>query len=720
MASLSTIINRTPVYDVKIFNTSYNPENAYSHLDADASVLDSGWYQIPSSAIGMLKCKVDDSIYKKTTAEFEILQDDLWMYSLDTVAKREATVYHPVSANQTIDSDGTKLIIQIDDDGYTTGDTVGTVSITGTINSVPTQTEAVTISGNGSYVTENEFETIDTLGITSSGLSCHVAVFGNVGTPNTRHEIKISCDANSDDVYGLMFAGYMIPVTNNVRAEQTTVTIKCTDYTEFLMSNEFIVGNRAEYVCNNYSSNVAGGACSASGSGDAASHWYGTSAYTDANMRCYIGDMNTHHPNGAVIANGLYMCTDYTPSIIPLPYCGYVNKNGYAPSTETLSYAPIPRTYTLAMEMIKWMCRSIDYEVTSRPFDMAVKGYALVNDTGGVPIGDTMIPYDNYIGTIESTDLIKIDDEWMLVSTNSASTLGVSRPQQLTLEAGHSNNDEIFAYHCANLDYGSSALDQIRAANVKSTIYKTGTSLADSMMSVSSAATFVFWVDKFKQLQITELNLANPGATSGGGASTLALSLSDITKVTSIQKGGVVNKISSWVTLDTNQPIYAELDTDRIATDAQLGSDTDYDTSIALFGLHSEELRNPQLNSVSIDANDESGFKTFAYNYLKQHAYPKFTQSIVVDSFIPDEHNVWIRGTNQGSFSSTDNPLLLFTDEYNEHVDLLGRCIDAPDFNLEGTPIKTFIVEEIHYNIIEKGNFDARIVMSRISTKGDY
>jgi len=65
-----TVTNKSPEWDVRIFNKSYKPEDAYSHLDADAAVIDSGWYQIPCSAIGMLKLKIDDSIYKKSIAGF--------------------------------------------------------------------------------------------------------------------------------------------------------------------------------------------------------------------------------------------------------------------------------------------------------------------------------------------------------------------------------------------------------------------------------------------------------------------------------------------------------------------------------------------------------------------------------------------------------------------------------------------------------------------------
>ena len=708
MASLSAITNRTPTFKVEIFNNTYNPEDAHGTLDADASTLDSGWYQIPESTVGMLRLKVDDSIYKKTIAEFEILQDEQWLYSLDMVGKRDATVSHPVSADQQPDStNGSKLLIQIDADGYGSPDVVGTVSITGTIDDVATQTEVVTINGTGSYITTGTFKAIDASGITSANLSCHVAVFADVGTPNTRHEIKISCDANDDDTYGLMFAGYMMPVTNKVSLSETTVAIKCVDYTEFLMSNEMIVGNRAEYVCTNYTTTGISGDCSAKGSGDALVHWYSVSAHTDANKMCYIGDMNTYHPDGTRPSSGDYFCTDYSASTTPLPFCGYTNKIGYATDSDD-TYAFAPYTYLMAMEMIKRMCVSVDYDVTSRPFDMAIKGTCLANET--IEVAEAQIDIDTQVGTIETHDLIKVDNEWMYITTYGASTLQVVRDRQKTVDAAHADDVLMTVYKCSNSTLASDNYDQIQEAQVKSDIYKTGTSLAKIMTSASGDALFVFWLDKFKQLQITELNLANPGSTSGGSGSALALSLDDITKVTSVNKSGVVNKVSAWVTVGT-QPLYCELDTNRIATDAQLGSDTDYDTSINLFGIHSEQLTNAQLNSVTIDATGYKGFKTFAYNYLKQHAYPKFTQSIVVDSFIPDEH-YWS--------DTGDEPYFTYTDEFNEHIDLLGRQINAPDFNLEDTPIKTFIIESIHYNITETGNFDTRLVMSRISTKGDY
>lgn len=708
MTGFDTVVNKGPEYEIRIFNKSYKPEDAYSHLDADAAVIDSGWYQIPSSAIGMLKLKIDDSIYKKSTAGFEILQDELWMYTLDTIGKREASVYHPVSADQQPDAGGSKLIIQIDDDGYGSPDTTGTVSITGTVNSVADTTEVVTITGNGSYSTTNAFETVNISGITSSGLSCHVAVFGDVGNPNTVHEIKILCDTNGNGNFGLMFGGYMSPVTNKVRTGQTTVTLKCVDYTDFLMSNEFIPGNRAEHVCTHYKSNVTGGDCDSAGA-DAISHWYETTAHSDANKICYIGEMNTHHPGGTIVADGDYVCTDYSASSQPLPYCGYAHKVGYAPDSEG-EYAFIPQTFILFMNSIKRMCNSLDYGITSRPFDMAIKGYALINDVGGITAGATTIDYDGDIGTIETNDLIQIDNEWILVVSNIASVLTVTRARQLTTAATHNDNAVITAYHCSNITNGSADLDNFREANDKSDIYKTGTSCADIMTSVSSDALFVFWVDKFKQLQITELYLTNPGATSGGSGTDFVIVADDVTTVDSITKSGVVNKVSASVTLSPSQHLYCEIDTNQLETDAQI-SDANYNTSIPLFGLRSEELKNSQLNSVTVDATGYSGFKTFAYNYLKSHAYPKITQSITVDSFVPDEH-YWS--------DADEAPYFLYTDEYNSHVCLLGRKVTAPDYSLEDAPAKTFIVESMHYNTTKRGNFDTKITMSRISAKGDY
>ena len=701
-----TVVNKSPEYEVRIFNKSYKPEDAYSHLDADAAVIDSGWYQIPSSAIGMLKLKIDDSIYKKSTADFEILQDELWMYTLDTIGKREASVYHPVSADQQPDASGSRLIIQIDDDGYGSPDTTGTVSITGTVDSVADTTEVVTIAGNGSYSTTNAFETVNASGVTSSGLSCHVAIFGNVGNPNTVHEMKISCDTNGNGNFGLMFGGYMSPVTNKVRTGQTTVTLRCVDYTDFLMSNEYISGNRAEYVCISYDNSVNAGDCS-NASAEAVSHWYLTSSHTDANKMCYIGDMNTHHPGGTAVADGDYICASYSASLTPLPYSGYTDKTGYAPDGEG-EYAFIPQTFTLFMNAIKRMSRSLDYGITSRPFDMAIKGQCLAAEA--IDDSETGIDYDNDIGTIATNDLIQIDNEWMLVSSNIASVLTVTRAKQLTTAAAHDDNSTITAYHCANVTYGSSALDNFREANVKSDIYKTGTSCADIMTSISSDALFVFWVDKFKQLQITELYLTNPGASGGGSSTDFIIVADDVVKVDSIIKGGVVNKVSAWVTLSASQSVYCEIDTDRLESDAEIG-DANYNTSISLFGLRSEELKNSQLNSVSIDSTDYSGFKTYAYNYLKSHAYPKITQSITVDSFIPDEH-YWS--------DADEPPYFLYTDEYNSHICLLGRKVTAPDYSLEDAPAKTFIVESIHYNITKRGNFDTKITMSRISAKGDY
>jgi hypothetical protein len=101
---------------------------------------------------------------------------------------------------------------------------------------------------------------------------------------------------------------------------------------------------------------------------------------------------------------------------------------------------------------------------------------------------------------------------------------------------------------------------------------------------------------------------------------------------------------------------------------------------------------------------------TFAEAYLKIHAYPKITQTITVDSFVPDEH-YWTHGYN---------PLLDYNDGKNAYICLLGtRCV-APDYSIEGYPSKTFVIEGLEYNISSCGNFDTKVTMSRISDESDY
>ena len=234
-------------------------------------------------------------------------------------------------------------------------------------------------------------------------------------------------------------------------------------------------------------------------------------------------------------------------------------------------------------------------------------------------------------------------------------------------------------------------------------MYDTGTSIADILMSRRSDAEYVFWVDFYKQMHITEMYRADTAYTGS-----LTLTEANISKVNNVKISDVVNQISCWVNTyddDSNSSVryYRELSSDDV---------TAVSGSIGRFGLRSIEVSNDQLNGIGYDDTTRSilGFLTYAEKYLETHAYPRITQVVTIDSFVPDEH-YWTHGYK---------PYLTYNDPVHNYICILGTRITCPDFSIDGNPSKTFVVEGIEYNITKAGNFDTKLTLSRISVESDY
>jgi hypothetical protein len=488
-----------------------------------------------------------------------------------------------------------------------------------------------------------------------------------------------------------MFAGYMIPAAPKINSETNVITFKCEDYTSFFMSNEHIVGYRAAYRCANYSATGDVGTCSVSGSeAGAIAHWH--TVGTEDKL-CYVGDMNTHHPDGSSCGIA-YRCISYDEGTEVLPYDDYTYDESYE-STSDPKYSYYPEDYTRAIYALAKLSRSIDSGVKSREFDLHNKGNALAAEA--IDSSETGIDFDNLSGSIESNDFIRIDDEWMLVSSNISSTLTVTRGSLGSLAVSHDDNSVIYCYTFANTLYASNAHDFLIEADMGGTLYDTGESFSEILTSRISNSYYVFWIDFYKQLHMTEMYRDDTAYTGS-----LTLTTDDVTRVDKISVGEVVNQVSCWVNTSSGK-FYRELTSDNVSG---------ITASIGLFDLQSEEVRNDQLNIIGVDDlnNDKFGFLTYAEAYLKSHAYPTITQEVTVDTFVPDEH-YW---------TNSYNPLLLYNDYINEYICLLGTRLSAPDFSIEGYPSKTFVIEAIEYNITSSGNFDTKLTMSRISTESDY
>lgn len=694
MANFPTPVNRSPTYKVEVFNRSYSWEDASVNLDADADVYNSGWYEVPTSSpyVGLERLRIRNDIRKKSMCDFDVLDDELWMYACDMIVKRDSSTSSPFSGGEIVQQpNDSKLIIYLDGDGYSSPDYVGTIDIVGELDSSPVL-ETITTTQEGTYVSTGTYDTITS--ITMNDLSCHLSTFAVVGSTTTKREVRISCDTNNDGNFGIIFAGYMIPAAPKIDSETNLVTFRCEDYTSFFMSNEHIVGYRATHRCSHYSATGDVGDCDIKLAGTpvigASARWH-TVALGD--FRCFVGDMDTKHPDGTEV-DPTYRCFDYNEASEVLPYDDYTYDKAYE-DTGDPKYSYYPEDYTRAMYALAKSARSIDNGVKSRDFDLHVKGRALAAEA--IDISETGIDFDNLLGTIETNDFIRIDDEWMLVSSNITGTLTVTRGSLGSVAATHVDDSVINCYTFANTTYASNTHDFLIEADIGGTLYDTGESFSEILTSRISDSYFVFWIDFYKQLHMTEMYREDTGYLTN-----LTITTDDVTKVDKITVGEVVNQVSCWVKTSAGK-FYRELTSDNVSG---------ITASIGLFDLQSEEVRNDQLNIIGYDdlGNDKFGFLTFAEAFLKTHAYPTITQEVTVDTFVPDEH-YW---------TNTYDPLLLYNDNINEYIDMLGTRLEAPDFSIEGYPSKTFVIEGIEYNITSNGNFDTKLTMSRISTESDY
>ena len=675
-----------PTYRIQVFNMSYSWDEAYTDVDINADLHNLGWYDVPqySPYVGITRLKISDTIREKSTCEFDIINDEYWMYTCDMIVKRCHTEYAPFTIeSQPIDS---KLIIQIDIDDLPTYDLNGTVDIVGELDSNQVS-ESVQISGEGGFVTTNIYDTITSIDVT--GLSCHVSVFAYTGKLTNRREVKILCDTNGDGNYGLMFAGYMKLYKNKVTHSNQTHTFRCVDYTEPLLANEHICGYRAEYRCAYYDQSGEGGSCSEP-------TWSSLRFYTDSTVehKCYLGDMHVRHPDGTDVPSD-YTCGGYSASTEKLPYDGYTYDPNYAPDTDP-KYQPNPPDYLRVMYALKTYINQVDDDIRSRDYDLHMKGTAILNED--LTDSDTLLDITDLVGSININDFILIDNEWMLVSSSGATSLVVTRGSLGSLATTHSTGTLIKCYSFANLTYASNTHRYLVEPDIGGTIKDTGDNLAEILTSRIQNSDYVFWVDFYKQLHMTEMYRGDVGYDSN-----FIFSEDTISEVRNIKIGEVINQVSAWVKTKTGLKMYMQMDTSNLAG---------YTKSMDLFGLHSKEVKNDQLNAIGYDdlANDTFGFKTFAEAYLKVHAYPRITQTVVVDSFVPDEH-YW---------TNDYKPLLTYNDPVNKYICLLGTQVTCPDFSIDGHPSKTFVIEGLKYNITECGNFDTEVIMSRISQEDDY
>lgn len=701
MASFDSYTQKEPNYKVKIFNGVYDfTASHHSNMPSAYDEYACGWYEIPASYVGIMKLHVKDFIRYAPTAEFELLEEEKHIFDMEMIGVETPSIVGAPTITPTSWGGSEEFIlVNIDTNGTTSTDTTGTLTVNGTDAADDALNEVVSISGTGSYVCLNKFKTVISVSAIT-GLTCNISVYASIAPANSKREIKIMCDSTGDGIYGIMFAGYCKPSRMTIMSTWSEVTYKGIGYASELMSNEYIAGYRAEKRCSNYSKTGEEGTCSLSGS-TAAAFW-------QVPGKCYIGDFNTTHPNGVAIAQALSRCTVYAAGTENLPFDRYTYDEQYAGSGED-DYTYYPVDYYRAIDAARRMINSIDTGMpSSRPWGMHSTHYALAN--GAITDSATSITYDNHVmqssDTFTTNSYIHIEDEWMKVSADTGTVLTVVRGALGSNAVAHSDNSEIFMDSMADTFvsvFVNDTNDMLLEGNIKSTIYKYGESFADLLAAKYTNAEFVFWIDKFKQLRITEMYLDALGSSGIGGSSPLAIVSSNIYKATNLQKTDVVNSVSTFIKTSSGKKLYCHMTADEV---------TNYDHSIKVFGLKSKEITNKQLNSVGVDdlPNGLLGFNTYATAYLKLHSFPRVTQTITVDTFVPDEH-YWTNGYN---------PLFLKSDYPNDNIDILGSQVTCPDYQLDATPIKTFIIEGLEYSINSYGNFETKITMSRLQAYGEY
>ena len=695
---------KTPKYKVRIHSTVFNRLTmAATYLDTSHNTKDVGWLEFPtglkqvfsSDHIDRFKCT---EMIDGTKMSFYIYEQDIDIFRYDAVLRtRDVSFVSGVDADNQIDNtDGSYILVTIDSNGYTSPDTTGSVVIQGTDPSDASISEPLTINGDGTYITDKLFKTIDSSGISCTGLSnCAVTLWGDIGLPFRRREMRIYTDTNDDGIYGLVFGGFTIVNTQRIPYDDKLYKITGVGYDDFQKNNEYIAGFRSMSRCSNYSSSGIAGDCLVD------------SVNWQANGKCFVGDYNTYHPNGTVQCDPEYRCTDFVETSDYLPYDGYTYDEGYEDSSGNY-YSPYPPDYFRCGLAIEKMCRSYEHETKfSNPTTLFMVARAKLGED--VNDEETFIDIDvsskeGYFGDITGTAIYAVleDDNYgreaLYVSGGYGNTLGVTTRGALKTEAREfSTGDNVYFYESAIVSKNMvSEDDMLIEGNINSTIWATMESIAETMTERIVNSYWVMWVDKFRQIHIDEMYGENVGHSDN-----FTIAEQDIARVVKVSVSGVTNSVSATVTVADGTRFYPTLNVE----------DTDIDpsgNSVLRYGRNWEELSNKQLNAIGESNLSEGmiGFRTYAYNYLKTHAFPKHTQTIeILAPFVPDEHYE----------ENGTEPALAYTDAINEHIDLRTKRVDCPDFNLQGNPVKEFVIEGIKYDAREYNTMTVSLIMSRIA-----
>lgn len=443
------------------------------------------------------------------------------------------------------------------------------------------------------------------------------------------HECQIWADTNRDNVYGIVFGGYIKERSRDIDRGWESITYDLLGYAEFAQCNEYAAGYRWNYRCAYFNKTGLMGSCLVN-----------SANFRKGGSSCYVGDWNTHHPDGLPVASTDHKCSDYATGTEILPYDTYTYDLNYAPSDDE-HYEPYPKTLYDALLAACNMMNSLE-------LGKSVSGY-----------------WD--LATVKA---------WQ--PENTEDPVGVK---------------EILQDVC-----------------IKQTIAATLENLADIATSVSVETEYVAWIDAYRQIQFTELNLDTAGADN-----TLRIVEDDIVEPPSFYLSGVVNRVCAQVNVSEDQWVYCEMKAEDIGIEG-------YENSVDLFGVCSEEVQCTNLNALT-PTEGYTDFETFAKNYLKSRAFPRICQTIAVDAFVPDEHYY-------GDVDITDDtkkPYLVYTDDTLPYIDLLGTKVSAPDFwkpkkDFQSWYDNIFVIEGIRFVAESEGlqTFTTYLTLTRLTTPSEW
>lgn len=687
-----------------VFNTKYTSDDVSAYTDADYPVEQIGWLELPRglrqlySSDHIDRLKIRETV-DETSCSFYLSNDDIDVMKYDVVLmSRDAVWVTSLSSDYALSGDACYLLVYVDDTGYTGSDTTGTVTIDGVDENDASVSDTITISGAGTYISNHKFKSIDPSGISAAGLSsCAVTIWGDTGTGFVRREVQIWGDTDGNDTFGLMYAGFLRIGTESVEYDDTVYKLIGVGYDDFQKSNEYIAGFRSQHRCSHYSMSGIEGDCDIKTTGAASANW-------QVNGKCFVGDYNTSHPNLTVLCDTDHRCADYNAGTEYLPFDGFSYYDSYG-SESSPYYSPYPRNYFFGGIAIERMCQSYEHgRIFSRPTRLFRRATGKLN--GAITDSDTSLSIDGFRGDSTGVGV----ELYFLVSDPSGNSeimysgfgysggsITVSRGRLLTEAQSFPDNSDVAFPEMGIVSNGLvSEDDMLLEANIRSTIWATMESYTNLMTERMVNSEWVCWVDKYRQIHFSEMYGDNLGHSD-----TFEISEQDIASVSGLKVSPVVNSVSAWVTMDDGARYYPTINAEDTTADPS-------GNSVARYGRVHEEISNKHLNAIGDSSGNYIGFKTYATNYLKVHAFPKHSQTIeLLYPFIPDEH-YW---------SLNSDPLLDYSDHVNQHIDLRTHRIQCPDYNQPGAPERTFVVEGISYKADKYNHLRVFLYLSRIATE---